>query len=150
MSSLAKTGCIVAGLWVAVAASGQSPDRIPTWPEEIEKGYLPYHQLTVKDFPIDDSAHPNSGYWVQPFIHYYYNGIAKMARGGMIYVHVTNWTVFSGFDKNLSSRKSGFHEMEAELPYAQAILDISELHARRMAALLPGEFPSGALDSKRD
>ena len=33
--------------------------------------------------------------------------------------------------------------MSAELPYAQAILDINEIFARRLAALKPGELPSG-------
>jgi hypothetical protein len=54
-----------------------------------------------------------------------------------------DWTVFSGFDKNLSSRKSRFREMNAELPYAQAILDINELYARGLAMLQPGELPRG-------
>jgi hypothetical protein len=106
--------------------------------------YLRYHQLTVEDFPINDSAHPEGAYWVQPFVHYYYHYLTKIAqRGGYVYAYIMDWTVFSGFDKNLSSRKSRFREMNAELPFAQAILDISELHARRFAALKPGELPSG-------
>jgi phosphoglycolate phosphatase-like HAD superfamily hydrolase len=32
--------------------------------------------------------------------------------------------------------------MQAALPYAQAILDINEIHARQIAALKPGELPS--------
>jgi hypothetical protein len=51
--------------------------------------------------------------------------------------------VFSGFDKNLSARNSKFREMKAFLPYIQALFDISELHARKCAALKPGELPSG-------
>lgn len=33
--------------------------------------------------------------------------------------------------------------MKAELPYAQGLLDINEINARRLAALKPGELPSG-------
>jgi hypothetical protein len=66
-----------------------------------------------------------------------------MARGGRVYAYVMDWTALSGFDKNLSSRKSKFREMDAELPYAQAILDINELYARGLAALQPGELPRG-------
>jgi hypothetical protein len=54
-----------------------------------------------------------------------------------------DWTVFSGIDKNLSSRKSKFHEVREALPFVQAILDINELYARRLAALQPGELPRG-------
>jgi hypothetical protein len=128
-----------------VPAPSPSPSLpLLTWKEQTAKGYLPYHQLTVEDFPINDSAHPEGAYWVQPFVHYYYHYLTKIAqRGGYVYAYIMDWTVFSGFDKNLSSRKSRFREMNAELPFAQAILDISELHARRFAALKPGELPSG-------
>ena len=107
-------------------------------------GYLPYHQLRADDFPIKDNLSPEAAYWVQPFVHYYYNCISKMAQGGMIYAYVKDWTVFSGFNKNSSGRIRKFNTMKEELPYAQAILDINELYARRLAALQPGEFPSGS------
>lgn len=120
------------------------PITAPTWKEETAKGYLPYHQLTTDDFPIRDRAHPEAAYWVQTFVHPYYHYLTRTAqRGGYVYAYIMDWTLFSGFDKNTSSRKSKLRDMKAELPYAQAILDIHEIFARRLAALKPGELPSG-------
>jgi hypothetical protein len=117
---------------------------LPTWKDEIAKNYLPPHQLTVEDFPINDTAHPQAGWWVQPFVHYYYHYLARSQGGGMIYLHVIHWTVFSGFDKNLSSRNSKVRpaDLKNELPYIQALFDITEVHARRLAALKEGDLPS--------
>lgn len=133
-------------LFASVLRAQQPEARplIPTWEQEIAKGYLPYRQVTVKDFPIDDKAHPKSAYWVQPFTHYYFHYISRVSPGGMVYLNVTDWTVHSGFDKNLSSRNRHFAvaEMKEQLPYIQTLLDISELHARYLAALKAGELPS--------
>ena len=112
--------------------------------DEILNGYLPYHQLTAEDFPIKDDLGPETAYRVQPFIHYYYNCIGKMAQSGVVYAYVKDWTVFSGFNKNLSGRKSKFREMKDQLAYAQTFIDINELYARRLGALQPGELPSGS------
>jgi hypothetical protein len=117
-------------------------EPIPTWKDEIAKNYLPYHQLMLEDFPINDKAHPEMAYWVQPFVHYYYHYLSKVSPGGMTYINVTDWTVFSGFDKNLSTRNSKFREMKTFLPYIQALFDISDLHARQLGALKAGELPS--------
>ena len=116
----------------------------PKWEDEILNGYIPYHQLTADDFPVKDDSGTEFAYWVQPFVHYYYTSVGKTAQGGITYAYVKDWTVFSGFNKNLSGRKSKFRGMKDELPYAQAILDINELYARRLAALTPVEFPSGS------
>ena len=113
---------------------------MPTWQDEIAKGFVPYHQLTLKDFRIDDKAHPETLYWVSPFIDPQMR-LLVMHNGDWYYAYVQQWIVFSGFDKNKSSRKSSFRE--SSLPYAQAFLDLSEIHARQLAALKPGEFPSG-------
>ena len=120
-----------------------SATAIPTKADEKTKGYLPYHQLTLDDFRVDDRAHPQAVYWIQPFVHYYYHVTMKSAFGGTIFAYVMDWTVSSGLDRNLTSRKSKFREMKAELGYAQAILDINEIYARRLAALQPGELPRG-------
>jgi hypothetical protein len=120
-----------------------SPTSFPTKADEKTKGFLPYHQLTVDDFRVDDSAHPQAVYWIQPFVRYYYHLTMKTAFGGTVFAYVMDWTVFSGLDRNGSSRKSKFHRMKAELGYAQAILDINEIYARRLAALQPGELPRG-------
>jgi hypothetical protein len=113
---------------------------MPTWQDEIAKGFLPYHQLILKDFPIDDKAHPEALYWISPFIDPQMRYLV-MHNGDWYYAYLQQWIVFSGFDKNKSSRKSTFRE--SSLPYAQAFLDLSEICARQLAAVKPGEFPSG-------
>ncbi len=124
-----------------------SPSPFPTWQDEISKGYLPYHQLTVDDFPIDDKAHPEIPYFAQPFLHPFYHYEMGLGSGGFVYAYITDWIVFSGFDKNLSSRKSKFREMKAFLPYVQTLLDILELHARQFAALKPSDLPIGQAET---
>jgi len=116
--------------------------KLPTLNDEAAKGFIPYRQLTIDDFPIDDQVHPDAGFWVQAFIHPFWLAQFRSSRSS-IYAYIGEWTVFSGFDRNASSRKSWFHEMKTELPYAQALLDINEIHARRLAALRSGELPRG-------
>lgn len=118
---------------------------LPKPEEEIMNGYIPYRKLTTDDFPIKNNVGPpEAAYGVQTFIHHYYNCIGKMDTSGVYHAYVKDWTVYSGLNKNLSGRKSKFRGMKEELPYAQAIIDINELYARRMAALTPADFPSGA------
>jgi hypothetical protein len=38
------------------AAQNEEASRMPTWQDEIAKGLVPYHQLTVEDFRVDDKA----------------------------------------------------------------------------------------------
>lgn len=122
-------------------AQEQMAPAPPTWEEKIAKGLVPHHQLTVEDFKIDDQAHLEGSYWVQPFVHPHWQFLLKW-KDGWHYAYIVDWRVFSGFDKNESSRKSKFKEMKRSLPFAQAYLDIFEIHARQLAALKPGEFPS--------
>jgi len=126
-----------------VPISPPNPETLPKWEDEIINGYLPYHQLTTDDFPVKDSGHPGMTYWMEPFLHYYYHSIGR-AQHGMVFAYVKDWTVFSGFNKNLSGRKSNFRTLKEELPYVQAFLDLNELYARQMAALQPAEFPRGS------
>lgn len=107
------------------------------------KGFAPYHQLTIEDFPIKDKAHPESTFWIKPFITPRYYFYLKPGVG-MVYAYVAEWVVFSGLDKNESSRKSRFHDMKNQLPFAQALLDINEVCARQLAALKSGELPRGS------
>jgi hypothetical protein len=74
--------------------------------------------------------HPNWRYFLKPY-------------GYWVYAYVDQWIVFPGLDKDESSRKSQFREMKDSLPFAQAYLDIYEIHARRLAALKTGELPQG-------
>jgi hypothetical protein len=123
-------------------AQDQGAPPMQTWQDEITRGFVPYHQLTVEDFKIDDQAHPESGYWVRPFMHPHWRFFLK-PYGDWVYAYIDQWIVFSGLDKNESSRKSKFREMKRSLPFAQAYLDIYEIHARQLAALKPGELPQG-------
>jgi hypothetical protein len=116
--------------------------KLPTLNDEVVKGFIQYHQLTVDDFPINDQVDPGAGFRVRTFIHPFWLAQFRFSRSS-IYEYIGEWTVFSGFDKNASSRKSWFREMQTELPYAQALLDINEIHARRLAALRSGELPRG-------
>jgi len=126
-----------------VALPAPNPQVLPKWDDEIMNGYLPHHQLTADDFPVKDIGPPGMTCWIEPFVHYYYGSIAR-SQHGMIFAYIKDWTVFSGFNKNLSGRRNGFRTMKEDLPYLQALLDINELYARRLAALQPAEFPRGS------
>jgi hypothetical protein len=137
--------CGVAIAWAFIArvsAQTEEAPPLPTWQDQIAKGFVPYHQLTVDDFKIDDEAHPDASFWVSAFLHPRWHYLVKQ-NGDWFYAYVDQWIVFSGFDKNASSRKSKFREMKRSLPFAQAYVDIYEIHARQLAALKPGELPSG-------
>ena len=122
----------------------------PTLEEEKQKGYLPYHQLTVDDFPIDDKTHPGVAWWAKPFIHPRYNPNPTNPRPGAFFIYVADWSVYSGFDRNKSFRSSKFKGMKEALPYAQALLDINEITARKLAALQPAELPRGTGRTQAD
>ena len=128
----------------AIVAQEKPAERPPpTWQEIMALGVVPYRQLTVKDFPVNDTAHPNNGFYVRAAIQPRYHYVLKPHTTGWVYAYIDQWMVFSGLDKKETSRKSKFTTIKAELPYAQAILDINEIHARQLAALKPGELPSG-------
>lgn len=115
---------------------------MPTWQDEIAKGLVPYHQVTVDDFRIDDKTSTDSAYSIKPFIDPRYHYLL-MRNGDWYYAYLDQWIIFSGLDKNQSWRKSKFREMQRSLPHAQAYLDLNEICARQLAALKPGELPSG-------
>ena len=116
-----------------------SPD-LPAWKDEIAQGFLPYHQLTAADFPASDSADNEKGFFVKPFIDPRYQGLLHSNRG-WVHAYVKQWQVFSGLDRMATYRNRRFRDMKASLPYAQAILDLNELHARRLAVVPPDGFP---------
>ena len=115
---------------------------MPTWQDEIAKGLMPYHQVTVDDFPIDDKTQSDMAYSIKPFIDPRYHYLLMRNRD-WYYAYLEKWVIFSGLDKNQSWRKSKFREMQRSLPHAQAWLDLNEICARQLAALKPGELPSG-------
>jgi len=125
----------------------ESPAPLPTWQDEIAKDFVPYHQLTTADFPINDKAHPETSFWLSTFLHYYHQSLTKSNPGGVVYAYVTDWTIFSGLNKNETSRRSKAGSLKEDLPYTQALLDLNEIRARQTAALAPGEFPGGKGDS---
>jgi len=121
----------------------QEKPPTPTWQEIMGLGIVPYRQLTVEDIPVNDSAHPKNTFYIRAAMQPRYQFILKPHTTGFVYAYIDQWMIFSGFDKKETSRKSTFKTMKAELPYAQALLDINEIHARQLAALKPGELPSG-------
>jgi hypothetical protein len=123
-------------------AQGEDASRMPTWQDEIAKGLVPYHQVRLDDFPIDDKTQPDMAYSIKPFIDPRYHYLL-MRNGDWYYAYLEKWVIFSGLDKNQSWRKSTFREMQRSLPHAQAWLDLNEICARQLAALKPGELPSG-------
>ena len=143
MNLALRTAIVVLSLAAIAAAQNQTTPLRPTWQEEVLKGFVPYHQLTVDDFPINDRAHPDNVFWVKGFADPHYIFHVKPGRGGFVYAYIGEWVVFSGVDKNESSRKDSFRDMKAELPYAQALIDINELHARELARIKTGDLPSG-------
>jgi hypothetical protein len=136
--------CLALAVAVTVVSNALSQDEPrprPTWQDAMAKGMVPYHQLTVDDFPVNNKVHPESNFFIRTATAPQYHIILKPYQGS-VYAAIDEWMVFSGLDKIETSRKSRFKTMKAALPYAQAILDINEIHARQIATLKPGELPS--------
>jgi hypothetical protein len=93
------------------------------------------------NFPINNKVHPKHNFYIRTAIAPQFRFILK-PHSGFVYAAIDEWLVFSGLDKIETSRKSRFKTIKAELPYVQAIFDISEIHARRIGALKTGELPS--------
>lgn len=123
------------------AVAQDEPRPRPTWQDAMAKGMVPYHQLTADDFPINNKVHPKHNFYIRTAIAPQFRFILK-PHGGFFYAAIDEWMVFSGLDKIETSRKSRFKTIKAELPYAQAIFDLNEIHARRIGALKTGELPS--------
>src|SRR5207245_2249537 len=96
----------------------------------------------ASDFPIDDSAHPEFGMYTRGFFQYRYKDHWTM-RNGHAVARVTEWVVWSGFDRNKSSRKSWFTRVEQTLPHEQGHLDINELYSKRFADQSLSDLPTG-------
>ena len=126
-----------------LSAVAQETAVATNWQEVMAKGLVPYRQLTVDDFPVNDSAHPGSAFYIGATYQSYYTFYLKPHTTGWIYAYIDQWKIFSGLDKKVTSRKSYVKNMKAELPFAQALLDINEIYARQIAALKPGELPVG-------
>jgi Bacterial protein of unknown function (DUF922) len=128
-------------LGVAFISRGEAPSA-PPWREEIANGYFPYHRLTATDFPVNDHIDPEYGMYTWMFFHYWYDHRLIM-RNGHVVARVTKWLVWSGFDRNKSSRKSWFKLGKEALSHEQVHLDINELHSRRLARMSLDMLPHG-------
>ena|SRR6516162_552556 len=128
----------------ALTSWGQAIHEAPPWKEEMAKGYFPYHRLAVGDFPINDAVHPGNemGMYTMGFIHYRFKGHWIMQNGHVL-DRVTEWLVWSGFNRNKSWRKSWFKPVKEALPHEQGHLDISELHGRHLAEMPLDKLPLG-------
>jgi hypothetical protein len=132
-------GCL---LWVAPAVCESRAYDTPAWRQEIAHGYLPYHRLVRADFPSNDKVEPNYAMYTSVFYHYNYR-YHWATQNGRTVARITEWSVRSGFDRNRSSRKSWFKDLEKLLPHEQGHLDINELYSRRLARMELGKLPIG-------
>lgn len=129
-------------LWAAPAVCEPITYDAPEWRKEIAHGCLPYHRLTRADFPIDDEAYPKFAMYTSGFFHYNYKYHCTEEDGHAI-ARITEWKVRSGFNRNKSSRKSWYKDVEKLLPHEQGHLDINELHSRRLAHTELARLPIG-------
>jgi hypothetical protein len=91
---------------------------------------------------FDDEAHPKYAMYTFGFFHYNYKYDCTAGNGHVI-ARITNWKVRSGFDRNKSSRKSWYKDVERLLPHEQGHLDINELYSRRLANTKLDRLPRG-------
>lgn len=131
---------VVAGLLCLSRAYGLG--NPPSWAEENAKGRFPYHRLTEADFPINDLDHPHFGMHTRGFFLYHYQE-HWTTHDGHATARISKWDVWSGFDRNKSSRKSWFKRVQETLPHEQGHLDISELYAKRLAEMPLDKLPVG-------
>jgi len=129
-------------LGVAFTSHGEALYEAPPWREEIANGYFPYHRLAAIDFPVNDHLDPEYGMYTSMFFHYWYEH-RSIVRNGHVVDRVTKWLVWSGFDRNKSSRKSWFKLSKEALPHEQGHLDINELYSRRLAEMSLDILPRG-------
>ena len=129
-------------LGAAFTSRGQTLHEAPPWKEEMAKGYFPYHRLAATDFPVKDYVDPKYGMYTWMFFHYWYNH-RWTTENGHVVDRVTKWLVWSGFDRNKSSRKSWFKLGNEALPHEQGHLDINELYSRRLAEMSLDKLPHG-------
>jgi hypothetical protein len=129
-------------LGAAFTSRGQALPEAPPWKEEMANGYFSYHRLAAADFPVNDRVKPEYGMYTRVVFHYWYNHRWTIQNGHVV-DRVTKWLVWSGFDRNKSSRKSWFKLGNEALPHEQGHLDINELYSRRLAEMSLHMLPRG-------
>ena len=140
---------LVCLVWVTSAVCETIAYDTPEWRKEIAHGFLPYHQLTRADFPVDDKAHVKYAMYTFGFFHYNYETKCTREDGHML-ARITEWRVRSGFNRNKSSRKSWFKDVERLVVHEQGHLDINELHSRRLAHMTLAELPVGEGETSKE
>lgn len=135
-------------LGAAFTSRGQALHEAPPWKEEMANGYFPYHRLVTTDFPVNDHLNPEYGIYTRVFFHYWYSH-RWIIQNGHVVDRVTKWLVWSGFDRNKSSRKSWFKLDNQALRHEQGHLDINELYSGCLAKMSLDVLPHGeGVDSK--
>jgi hypothetical protein len=140
--ALIATCVLTCLLWAAPAFCETIDYNTPEWRKEIAHGFLPYHRLARADFPVDDKAHAKYAMYTFGFFHYNYEP-ACIKQGDHMIARITEWRVRSGFNRNKSSRKSWFKDVERLVIHEQGHLDINELHSRRLAHMTLEQLPVG-------
>jgi hypothetical protein len=135
-------------IWAAPAVSEPLAYDTPEWKKEISHGYLPYHQLARADFRVDDKAYPRWAMYTSAFFHYNYR--YDCVGKHQVTARITEWRIRSGFNRNKSSRKSWFKNVEGLLPHEQGHLDINELYSRRLARLSLDALPTGTGETSEE
>src|ERR1700726_4465171 len=136
-------------LLFGATAVGQTAQTTPvapggiTWDFLISKNYLPYHQLKPEDFPVNDHPDLKFGFFGKSFIQPSFRYVVGTSPGGYVYIHITEWKIFAGLNKNESWRRSSLRDLKQALAYAQMGLDLNEIYARQLAAMRPGDLPWG-------
>ena len=125
----------------AIFASGSSDTTLDR-ENEVANGYLPYHELDGEDFRVNDILNPGSRIYTAGFFHYEYR-YRYLGRQGDFTARVISWVVWSGFDRNKSSRKSWFTPTIEDLKHEQGHLDLNEIYSRRLADLNIASLPVG-------
>jgi len=141
------SGCALSVLATYAGALGNPP----SWTEEMAKGRFPYHRLTAADFPINDAVHKEYAMHTEGFFWYHYNE-RWTENGGHAIARITDWNVWSGFERDKSSRKSWLRkdQVERTLPHEQGHLDINELFSKRLADTPLEKLPTGEGNSGKE
>ncbi len=93
------------------------------------------------------TASKKTAFSIRAFIDPQYEYYLFTNRGGHA-AYIKQWHVFSGLDGNETYRDPSFHELKEYLPYAQGILDLNEIYARKLADVPAEGFPESHTESE--
>lgn len=75
------------------ALAQDKPAETPTWQDMLALGIVPYRQLTVEDFPVNDTAHAKHAFHIKTAIEPRYHFILKPHTTGFVYAYIDQWIV---------------------------------------------------------